>query len=558
MERRLAAILAADIAGYTRIVGADEAGALAALRAFRAEIFGPTVAGHQGKIIKSMGDGWLVEFSSAVEAVHCAMQIQDRIAGHPMIALRIGVHIGDVVHEDDDIFGDGVNVAARLEAWAEPGGIAISDPAYSSLDGTLTPSFDDAGRQTLKNISRPLRVWTRNAIISASKAPTGNNPSTGYSRLSILPVATSDERADVQELAEGLTGDLDEWLAAVRWLVVAVREQPNSGDYALKIALRSRGDRLRLEARLFEPMGMQIWANKFDGDLTDSFDWQDITGETVALEVLTRMLDAESDRLAGIPLVKRTAEECLMQGFMQMRMSNAQSFTDSLSSYMLAMEKDTDLAEAYGEAIWTAYAGMTVGLEGVRPFYETYFQDWVNRSRHLTAGNSILDIGVALADFQSNNDAAPVRNAIAGALRRSASDAHMLSIAAWSSLWCGETATALDCFRKFERFGKFHPFSVPARGGTALAVLQLGDDTEAINIANEGLQLSSTYPTFYAVLASAYALSGQPESAAAALASYRELVPDRTLSSWKAMNDYGGSEGGKRYFRGLRMAGFPE
>jgi len=359
-------------------------------------------------------------------------------------------------------------------------------------------------------------------------------------------------------LAEGLTGDLDNKLTAVRWLVVAVREQANPGDYALKIALRSRGDRLRLEARLFEPMGKQIWANKFDGDLADSFDWQDSTSEAVSLEVITKMLDAESDRLARIPAAERTAQECLVNGFMQMRISDAQSFVDGLTTYMLAMEKDPNLADAYGEAIWTAYAGMTVGLESVRPFYEAYFQDWVTRGRRLADQSSILNIAIALADFQTNPDAAPLRNAIAGALRRNPSDANVLSISAWSAIWCGETETALDCFRKFERFGNFHPYSVPTKGGTALAALQLGDDALAISVAQDGLQLSSTYATFHSVLASAYALTGQPDHAAAALAKYRALVPDRTISSWKAMNDYGGSEGGKRYFEGLRLAGLPE
>ena len=241
MERRLAAILAADIAGYSRMIGADEAGALAALRAFRAEVFGPTVAGHHGRIVKSMGDGWLVEFSSVVEAVNCAVQVQDRLTGHSLIALRIGVHIGDVVHEEEDIFGDGVNIAARLEALAEPGGIAISDSAYSSLDGTLTPSFDDAGAQTLKNIARPLRVWTKVATPSAATISIERARSTGYPHLAIQPVATSDERTDVCELAEGLTGDLNATLAAVRWLVATVRERPNAVDYTLRCALRSRG-----------------------------------------------------------------------------------------------------------------------------------------------------------------------------------------------------------------------------------------------------------------------------------------------------------------------------
>jgi len=558
MERRLAAVLAADIADYSRIVGADEKGALAALRSFRAEIFGPTVAGHDGKIIKSMGDGWLVEFTSAVEAVNCAIRIQDRVAGHHLIALRIGVHIGDVVHEDDDIFGDGVNVAARLEAWSEPGGIAISESAYLSLDGTLTPTFDDAGLHTLKNIDRSLRIWKKAATLSEAAVQTRQTCSNGYSRLSVSPVVTSDERVEVHELAEGLTGDIDDKLTAVRWLTVAVKETPNSGDYALKISLRSRGNRLRLEARLFDPASKQILAKKYDGNLSDSFDWQDVTGESVSLEVISKMLDAESDRLARIPAADRTAQECLVEGFIQIRLSDAQSFVDSLSSYMLAIERDPTLADAYGEAIWTAYAGMTVGLENVRPYYERHFQDWVTCGRRLRGQSSILNIGIALADFQKNRDATPLRNAIAGALRRNPSDANVLSISAWSAIWCGETTTALDCFRKFERYGKFHPYSVPAKGGTALAELQLGNISLAISVAQEGLKLSSTYPTFHAVLASAYALSDQPENATAALAKYRELVPDRTISSWKAMNDYGGAEGGKRYFDGLRMAGLPE
>jgi adenylate cyclase len=557
LQRKLAAVLAADIVGYSALMAADQDGTLAALRSFRTEVFGPTVAGHHGKIIKSMGDGWLVEFGSAVEAVNCAILIQHRLAGHPLIVLRIGVHIGDVVHEDEDIFGDGVNVAARLEAWAKPGGIAISDAVYSSLDGTLTPSFDDAGQQTLKNISRSMRIWTKTATSSAT-VQTEHRLSTGYSHLSILPIATSDDRVDVQELAEGLTGDLDEMLAAARWLVVAVRERPRPNDYVLKIALRARGDRLRLEARLFDPMGKQIWATKLDGDLADSFDWQDTTSETVSLEVLTRMLDAESDRLAHIPLAKRTAEECLVQGFMQIRSGGERAMEDSILSYMLALEKDPESVDAYGEAIWWTYAGMTVGWERARPFYENHFEDWVTRSRHLTAQSSILDIGIALADFQSNSDATPVRNAVSGALRRSASDSNVLSISAWSSLWCGDAATAIDCFRKFERFGKLHPFWVASKGGSATASVQLGDDARAISDATEGLQFSNTYPTFHAVLASAYALSDQPKRATEALNRYRELVPERTISSWKAMNDYGGSAGGERYFEGLRMAGLPE
>ena len=399
-----------------------------------------------------MGDGWLVEFGSAVEAVNCAVQVQDRLAGHSLIALRIGVHIGDVVHEDEDIFGDGVNIAARLEALAEPGGIVISDSAYSSLDGTLTPSFDDQGAKNLKNITRPVRVWAKAPEPTSATADTVHMRSSGYPHLTIQPVATSDDRSEMLELAEGLTGDLDVTLAAVRWLVATVRQQPNAGDYLLKGALRSRGDRLRLESRLFDPGGTQIWASKFDGYLADSFDWQDSTGEAVALEVITTMLDAESDRLSRIPSDDRSSEECLVHGFMQFRLADAQSIVNSISSYMMAVEKAPDQADAYGEAIWTTYAGMTAGLKTVSPFYEKHFPEWIARGRQLRDRNPLLNVGIALVDFGSTTDVAPLRSAIANALRRAPSDAHVLMYVGWCSLWCGETSTARDCFRKFERF----------------------------------------------------------------------------------------------------------
>jgi len=153
MTRRLAAILAADIIGYSKLMGEDEAGTLAALRRLRSEAFSPAVASKRGKIIKSMGDGWLVTFDSAEDAVTCAMHVQDRLTTVPTIKLRIGVHTGDVVHQDEDVFGDGVNIAARLEEISPHGGVAISDAVWGALDGTLKPSFDDQGEKALSQTS---------------------------------------------------------------------------------------------------------------------------------------------------------------------------------------------------------------------------------------------------------------------------------------------------------------------------------------------------------------------------------------------------------------------
>ena len=245
MVRQLAAILAADIVGYSALIGADQEGTLAALRTLRAEVIGPAVAGRRGKVVKSMGDGWLVEFASAVDAVTCAMQVQDRLAGHEVIRLRIGVHTGDVVHEEEDVFGDAVNVAARLEALADPGAVVISDAVHGALDGTLRPSFDDQGEQALKNIERPVRVWARGGGIAGGGR---QDDGTAIARLELVPVQVSDERVEVRELADALTNDLYTYLGHMSHTRARVTKTPSAEVWVLRPVLRSRGDRLRLES----------------------------------------------------------------------------------------------------------------------------------------------------------------------------------------------------------------------------------------------------------------------------------------------------------------------
>ena len=159
IQRRLSAILAADVAGYSRLIGEDEAGTLTALRQLRTELLAPKVSGHRGKVVKSMGDGWLVEFASVADAVTCAIDLQEGLAENEIIKLRVGVHLGDITHEDDDIYGDGVNIAARLQEIAEPGAIIISDIARRSIDGKLAAAFVDLGAQDLKNIAEPVTAY---------------------------------------------------------------------------------------------------------------------------------------------------------------------------------------------------------------------------------------------------------------------------------------------------------------------------------------------------------------------------------------------------------------
>jgi adenylate cyclase len=228
VERKLAAILAADVVGYSRLIAKDEARTLDALRALRRESFEPLVAEHRGEVVKRMGDGWLVSFASVVDAAQCAIRVQERLAGHDRIKLRVGVHLGDIVHEDEDIYGDGVNIAARLQEIAEPGGVLISGTAYESVIGRLDGLFEDAGAQHLKNVVRPIRAWRWQKrqtdaamlpIVGAEQPP----PPKDKPSIVILPFVNMSNDPEQEFLADGIAEDITTALSKFGSLFVISR-----------------------------------------------------------------------------------------------------------------------------------------------------------------------------------------------------------------------------------------------------------------------------------------------------------------------------------------------
>jgi adenylate cyclase len=487
------------------------------------------------------------------------MQVQDRLDAPDRdgggLRLRIGVHLGDVTHDDGDVFGDGVNIAARLEALAPAGGIAISDPVFGALDGTLRPSFDDGGERSLKNIARPVRVWVRGGEGVAAD-PEAARARAGFPRLAVQPCATSDSRQEVRELAEALTGDVLAYLDASRWL--RARGGEDAAGYALRGALRGSGDRLRLEARLTAPDGRPLWSGKFDGALSDAFDWQDRTGEELAATAAGLILDEENARIDATPEDEVTAEQNLLAGLMAYRTFRQEAFERALSLWARAIERDPDLPEAYGDAILTASAGRTVGFKGEFERYVAMIPAWVEAARRLPRRDSYLELALGIADYQATGAASGLRLAVSDALRQAPFDPQVLFFAGWSSIWTGDPRTALDCFERYQRLGRHGVQRVAVLGGLATAHVMLGDDAAAIGFAREGLAVADGYPSLHSSLSAALALSGRQAEAEAAFADYRRLVPDRTIAAWKAVNDYGGSEGGARYFEGLRRAGMPE
>ena len=292
-------------------MGEDETRTLDALRRLREEVVTPTVAANGGSIVKSLGDGWLVSFDSAAEAVSCALAIQDASIGEASMTLRIGVHLGDVTFEDQDIFGDGVNVAARLEALAAPGGLAISDTVWSSLDGTLRSRFSDKGPLTLKNIPRPVRVWVcgETPEVEARQAE-GEPQSLGGTSIAIAPFSASGDNADHVALVEGISEDLETELARFRWLEVMPRGEAAGARYVLGGSLRGAGQRIRLTAHLtYSPSGRRLWSDKWDRNTDDIFAVQDELAAIVVASVSPEIDAHEKSLVEERPIGTLNARE---------------------------------------------------------------------------------------------------------------------------------------------------------------------------------------------------------------------------------------------------------
>ncbi|MGA2056178.1 MAG: adenylate/guanylate cyclase domain-containing protein [Bradyrhizobium sp.] len=330
VERRLAAVLAVDVAGYSRLMGRDEEGTLANLKSFRKTLVDPAIAAHRGRIVKTTGDGMLVEFASAVDAARCAVEIQCSVARQNVdvpqeirIEFRIGIHVGDIIIDDNDIFGDGVNIAARLEGIAEPGGICISDDAHRQIRGKMDIAFDDIGEQTLKNIAEPMRAWRMQlAGDGASEIRPGSAPIRVQDlalpdkpSIVVLPFDNMSAEPGQDYLADGIVEAITAALSCIRSFFVIARSSAftykgratNARDigkelgvaYLLEGSVQKAGNRLRIIVQLIETEGgAHVWSSRFDGAIDDFFDLEDRITEQVAgaLQPSIRIAEIERSR----------------------------------------------------------------------------------------------------------------------------------------------------------------------------------------------------------------------------------------------------------------------
>jgi adenylate cyclase len=438
MDRRLAAIFAADVAGYSRLIGADEEGTLERLKAHRRELIDPKIAEHQGRIVKTTGDGVLVEFASPVKAVRCAIEVQhgmlDRNADVPReqrIEFRIGINLGDVIVEEGDIYGDGVNVAARLEGIAEPGAVYVSRAVRDFVRDQPEIVLEDLGEKPLKNIAKPVRVFrigTPDRAVGGPQAA-GPPPVPHKPSIAVLPFANMSGDTEQEYFSDGMTEDLITDLSKVSGLFViarnscfaykgrSVKVQEIGRDLGVRFVLeggiRKVGNRVRITAQLIDAgSGGHLWAERFDRDLTDIFSTQDEVVEKIVGALAVTLTQGEEQRLRRRGTGNVEAYESWLRARELLAPGTRESFVQARAMYRRAIEIDPNFAAPHAGFALAAISDYASdwALDPAQALDEA--ERWARRAvelndqeplSHMALGNVLLwrrDHERALAEFR--------------------------------------------------------------------------------------------------------------------------------------------------------------
>jgi adenylate cyclase len=581
VTRKLAVILAADVAGYARLMAADEEGTLAALNA-RRRVIDELIARHHGRIFTTAGDSVMAEFASAVEAVRCAAAIQQEVerrnADLPepgRMLFRVGVNLGDVMIAGDNLFGDGVNVAARLEGTAEPGGICISGAVYDQVRNKVHLSFADLGEQSLKNIGYPVRVFgVRRAAADAesvTERPAGIAPTraTVFPSIAVLPFANLAGDPEQEYFADGITEDLITELSRFQEIrVIArnsvltyktkpVRIQEVGRDlgvrYVLEGSVRKAGGRVRITAQLIDAAtGHHLWAERFDRELADIFAVQDeVTGRIVAT-LAGKLAESERRRARSGQTENLEAYDCVLRGRELWERFTPEDNRQARRLYEKAIALDPDYARAYASLAWTYLVEHSErwGNADDRPLEralelarEGVIVNPASHSNHLALGQVCLSKGL----YEEALDA------LETAIELNPNDADGYAFLARALSFAGRPDEAIDLMDKAQRLNPAAPHWYAWNLGMACYLARRYDD--AVSALRKGRPLGAMA---YRWLAAAYGQLGRELEAQAAAEEYRKRTPDFSLASHLEVLPFQHAEDREHYAAGLRKAGLSE
>jgi adenylate cyclase len=568
----LAAILAADVVGYSRLTGADEPGTLAKLAALRSTVIDPQMASHGGRIFKTTGDGLLAEFASGVQAIQCAIAIQRAMREHQGIEFRIGLHSADVVVQPDgDLLGDGVNVAARLEALAEPGGICISARVREDATGKIALNVEDIGIPELKNITQQHRVFrVRLGAPERPALPLPDKPS-----IAVLPFQNMSGDPEQEYFVDGLVEDLTTALSCIRSLFVIARNSAFTYKgravdvrqvgrelgvrYVLEGSVRKAGNRIRISGQLVDATtGAHLWADRFDGPLDDVFDLQDRVTASVAGVLEPRLQRAEIERAQRRPTQDLGAYDYFLRGMAIFNAWNTERMPEARALFLKAAALDPGFGAAYGMAAWTytpQKATATLAAAGPE------IAEAVRLAR--LAAETGRDDAAALTSAAATMGYVGGQPEAGKLLIERACTLNPNAAQAWNAagyikLWLGDPDGALADFAHATRLSPLDPF-ISFHQGMAAAHFSAGRYHEAATWAERAVSELQRFPSAHRYLAAALAMVGRVEEARRTMAEHRRLEPHVRLSNannW--MVPYRRSEHGAQFLQGLRLAGMPE
>jgi adenylate cyclase len=585
VDRRLAAVLAADIAGYSRLMGRDEERTLAQLKVLRKTLVDPGIASHHGRIVKTTGDGMLVEFASAVDAARCAVEVQRAMAERNVdvsaelrIEFRIGIHVGDIMFDDDDIFGDGVNIAARLEGIAEPGGVCVSDDAHRQVRGKVDIAFDDIGEQTLKNIREPMRAW--HMKFTAGSAPSGlasarprelslpDKPS-----IVVLPFDNMSAEPGQDFLADGIVEAITAALSCIKSFFVIARSSAftykgRATDaraigkelgvaYLLEGSVQKVGNRLRITVQLIETEGgVHVWSSRYDGTVDEFFDLQDRITEQIAgaLQPSIRLAEIERSR-------RRRPQDLGSYDYTMRAMPHVWALEKEESAKALKLlEKALAVDPEYPLAL-----ALTGWCHAQRAVYnwvddiadnQAKARSFAERAAALSGDDPlILAVLGAVHTFVRNYGTA--RILLERALVLDPNCAWAWSRLGWIEAYADQTDKAIENFERAIRLSPIDPMNFNNYAGIASAHHVAEDYEKAVMFCRRALQERPNATWIYRNLAGALAGAGRIEEAKLAFAEMLRHYPDLTVSKFKQAMVFSPAAL-ERMGQNLRSLGLPE
>jgi adenylate cyclase len=576
-ERRLAAILAGDIAGYSRLMGADETGTLERLKAHRRELIDPQIAAHKGRIVKTTGDGILIEFPSVVQAVDCAVAIQHGmgarnrdVPAERRIEFRIGINLGDVIADEGDIFGDGVNIAARLESLAEPGGVLVSRNVRNQVRDKLPYRFDDMGEHEVKNIARPLRVFRVRIDDKPADELTAARAVLARPAIAVLPFQNMSGDAEQEYFADGITEEIITALARFREFPVIARNstfiykgravdvtraaKELGARYVLEGSVRKAGGRVRITAQLIDgATGHHLWAERYDRDLADIFAVQDEITERVAGEIAPAVRLAETQRTARKPPESLDAWDHYLRGLM-----HANRYTREDNE---AARREFEAALRLAPDFTAAYAGLTLVEISEALFgwsaYADAFRRGLAHARHAVQRDSAdaLPHAALAFGYVFGGDRAAAIDEAKQAVTLNPNLPHVWLALGFALLFAGRPSEAIEPIQRAVAAGRNEGWLWWSYAALALSSYLIGDYQGAVAAANRSRALLPDFPRTRAYAIAALAKLGMQEEAAEEAAEVRRRWPQFDAGSFDVLPLL--PEQRAHLLDGLRQAGMP-